>query len=298
VKPDIPQSGSVWRLAGRTLATPVLWYEHGDRRRLIVILNTHIAAGGYFATMRACIAALAARGWSVQLEGFSRADPAAWAGAADDERAARQVMLDLYRDRPRATARRLGWVYQGDKQAGFRREDTWRSGDLTDLEIIRLAGPDVILDMGRAYAEGLARFGSHAADWEAACVPFTYRMLARPHAPLSAALAGFAPEVHDVLVGGRSRHAVRVLDPDRNSVIAWGSEHADTLHAALYGAGWRLTGKRRWLTVGQLPPYARSLAGLFTVAWRAAAEQAPDMTVGDALRQARQDWQPAREAAG
>ena len=81
-------------------------------------------------------------------------------------------------------------------------------------------------------------------------------------------------------------------------MIAWGSEHADTLHDALAGAGWALTGKRRWLTVGQLPPLARTMAGVIAVAWRAGAEQAPGMTIGDALRQARADWRPAALGPG
>ena len=283
-----PQSGSVWRLAGRTAATPVLWYAHPHGGRLIVILNSHIGDRGYFAVMRACIGALHAKGWAVQLEGFTRAGEQDWAAATADEREAHEVLLRLVRDRTASAARYLGWVTQDE----LRPDAAWCT-DLTDLDIIRRAGAGNILAMGRQADDAMARFGSHRAAWENVTVPVVFRLLARPHDALSAAIARTAPDVYAVLVGGRSRRAAAAVDPAARTVIAWGSEHADTLHDALAGAGWALTGKRRWLTVGKLPPFARTIADVTAVAWRAGAEQAPGMTIGGALRQARDDWKPA-----
>jgi hypothetical protein len=293
VKPA--QSGSVWRLAGRTAATPVLWYAHPAKGgRLIVILNTHIAEPGYFATMRACITALHAKGWTVQLEGLNKASGQDWAAAADDERRAHEVMLRLIRDRAANAARYLGWITQYDKEAGLRPDDAWCT-DLTDLEIIRRIGAGHILALGRRADDAMARFGRYRAGWENVTTPLVFRLLARPHDALTAAIARTAPDVYAELNGGRSRHAAAAVDPAADTVIAWGSEHADTIHDALTAAGWTPTGKRRWLTVGKLPPLARSMADVTVVAWRAASEQAPSMTIGDALRQARQDWKPASE---
>ena len=196
------RSGSVWRLACRTVATPVLWYAHPAGGRLIVILNCHTGTREYFAVMRACIAALHAKGWTVQLEGVTRASEQDWAAAAAGEREARETLLRLIRDRTASAARYLGWVTQDE----LRPDEAWCT-DLTDLDIIRLAGAGSILAMGRQADAAMARFGSHRAAWENVTTPVVYRMLARPHDALSAAIARTTPDVYAVLVGGRSRRA-------------------------------------------------------------------------------------------
>lgn len=259
-----PQSGSVMRLRGRTLATPVLWYRHETAGgTLTLILNNHIGAAAYYTTMARRIGELEARGAAVHWEGVCDAPEQAWATATPAERAARQVMITLYRDQPAALARSLGWVTQ---KAGLPIGAGWTNDDLTDLDIIRAAGPGAFLAMGAAMDAELAKLGDRRDAYLAAIGPLTLRALARPHAPLSRAITQLAPDVYAVLLERRSKLAAAAADPRRDTVKIWGAEHADSLAAELTAAGWVPTGRRRWLTVGQLPPLRRSLAGLAGVA--------------------------------
>jgi hypothetical protein len=259
------QSGSVMRLRGRMLATPVLWYRHANTNRtLVLILNNHIGAAEYWAAMRQRISELEAAGAVVRWEGVTAAPEQEWAGATDADRAARAVIMDLFRDRPAAIAAHLGWVTQ---KAGLPIGENWEHADLTDLDFIRATGPAAVLTLGAAVAAGQARLGTHRERYEAVTTPLTLRALARPHARLSAAIASLGPpEFSAVQVAGRSKLAAAV-DPGRNTVIIYGAEHADTIDAELAAAGWARTGKCRWLTVGQLPPLARSMASVLAVAW-------------------------------
>lgn len=271
------QSGSVMRLAARWLATPVLWYEHGQTgRRLVLVLNSHMGQAGYFAALAARVGELEAAGWQVQAEGIRKAGEAAWAGASDAERDAQQIMLGIYRDMPVMMAHSLGWCHQGDPGV-FPPRETWVSADLTDLEVVRAIGPDAIWSMAHLMAEALAKVGAGRRDaYLRAVGPATLRHLARPHGWISKGAARFTPAVHDVLMVQRSKLAAAAADPARDWVLIWGAEHADPIGAALEAAGWALTGKRRWLTVGRVPPLWRTAADVIALAagvgadtWRA-----------------------------
>jgi hypothetical protein len=254
------------RLRGRMLATPVLWYRHaGTGRTLILVLNSHVGERDYFRTMRERITELEERGAAVQWEGIRAAPPEAWATATADERAARQVMRTIFRDRPIALARHLGWVYQKD---GLPIADSWVNADLNDLELVRDAGADAILAMARDGDKALAKLGSRRGEYLTAMGPLILRRLARPHALLSQAIERFAPDVYAVLVQQRSKTAAAAVGPERDTVMIWGAEHADTIETELAAAGWALEGTRRWLNVGRLPPLTRSLADVFLVACR------------------------------
>jgi hypothetical protein len=263
------RSGSVLRLRARWLATPVLWYRHaGTGKRLILVLASHIGEAGYFAAMCRRISECEARGYAVQWEGITKAPAQAWAEAAEAERAAHQVLTNIYQARPRALAASLGWVYQGDVKT----PDSWASGDLTDLELVRAIGPAAIGAMAGAVIAGEARLGARAGAYETAMGPLTMRALARPHAPLSQAIANLAPDVNAILLAQRSKLAVAAVNPGRDTVMVWGAEHADSIGEALAVTGWEAAGTRRWLTVGRLPPLARSLADIAAVACGAGAD--------------------------
>jgi hypothetical protein len=252
------------RLRARHLATPVLWYRHAETRRtLVLVLNSHIGAAGYFAAMCARISELEARGYAVQWEGITKAGEQAWAEATAGEKAAHEVMTALYRDRPRALAHSLGWAYQGDIEL----PDGWANGDLTDLELVRAIGPAAVCAMGADIDARSAKLGARRDAFALAMGPLILRALARPHDRLSQAIANQAPDVHAVLLGQRSKRAA-AADPGRDTVMVWGAEHADSIEAALAAAGWVRMSRRRWLTVGRLPAFARSAAGVFSVAYQ------------------------------
>lgn len=257
------QPAGVLRLHGRTLATPADWWRHaGTGRTLILVLNLHMGPAPYFAAMGRRLAERHAAGWAVQVEGIRAAPEQDWAGASAAELAARQIMLDRYRDRPAAVAARLGWVFQGDKRHGLRRAGGWASADLTDRQVLQFIGPDAILAMGAAIAAAEARLGRWRDLFDQAAGPLVLRALARPHDQLSQAISRFAPDVYAVLLEHRSKLAAAAADPARDHVLVWGAEHAASIGEALAAAGWEPARKRRWLTVGQLPPYVVSVTQL------------------------------------
>jgi hypothetical protein len=129
-----------------------------------------------------------------------------------------------------------------------------------------MIGAEDIMALGQAMAQGLARAGTHRDAYLRAVVPFQLRRLARPHDRISALTAQLAPSVHDVLMGRRSVLAAAAASPDRDWVLIWGAEHAEPVRAGLEAAGWIPAGKRRWVTVGQLPPLALCWARLAAVA--------------------------------
>lgn len=266
------QSGTVLALRRGQLATPALWFRHRDTgRRLILVANMHMGEASYWDTLRQRLEELEAAGWSVQCEGYRKAPDAAWATATAAEQQARQVLLTVYEEEPAEVARRLGWVYQRDGLPRADR-DRWVNADLTDLEIIRQAGPDGIIAFGERHAAELAKTGRHAAAWQAVLFPRQWRRLARPHARLTRANAQLAPGLHDVLLQQRSRIAAAACDPARDWVVIWGAEHADQIAAALCEAGWQPAGQRRWLVAGRLPSYAQSLAAGWKVSRAVAAD--------------------------
>lgn len=270
------RSGSVMRLRGRMLATPVRWYRHGETgATLVLILNNHVGAAGYFRVMRQRVAALEDRGAVVYAEGIRPAPPADWLMASPAEQQARDVLRALYHDRAVALAAGLGWVFQGDALA----VDGWTSPDMTDLELVRLAGPAAIAELGAAAAAADAQLGRHADRYLRAVAPVVYRRLARPHGWLSRLVTRLAPDLYAVLREHRSELAAAAVDTKRDAVVIYGAEHADSLEAALATTGWAFTGRCRWLTVGQLPPLWRTAAAVLAVSWAvgrdlAAASQA------------------------
>jgi hypothetical protein len=255
-----PRSGSVMRLHNRWLATPVLFYKNqGTGRDLVLILNSHIGTAEYFGTMWLRITQLEDLGWAVLWEGIGPAPAAEWATATPAERQAHQVMMRMFRDRYDDLAAYLGWVTQQD---GLPPGDRWVNTDLNHLQVVREIGPDAILAMDADASRVMAKFGRHRGEWEQAIQPVVFRALARPHDALSRAIAQTAPRVYDILVDHRSKLAVDAVPPGRDTVMVWGTEHADTIHAALTQAGWVLRPRRRWLTVGRLPSMTRTRAEL------------------------------------
>jgi hypothetical protein len=253
------------RLRGGMLATPVRWYRHpGTGRSLVLVLNNHVGTRGYFETMRLRIAELEDRGAAVYAEGISAAPDTVWETATADERAARDVLRTFYHDRPIVMAAGLGWVFQDALRPGA----GWANPDMTDLGLIRLGGTEPILEMGRIAAESTAKLGADCETrYMQAVAPVIYRRLARPHAWLTRVVTNLAPDLYSVLLEYRSKLAVRYIDPQRDAVMIYGAEHADTLDTALAEAGWMFTGRVRWLNVGQLPPLHTTIADVVAMAF-------------------------------
>jgi hypothetical protein len=266
------------RVCNGTLATPVLWYRHaGTRRVLTLVLVSHVGSPGYFATMRLRVAELESAGAVVRCEGITPAPEADLAAATDDERAAQHFLITVFREQLTASVARLGWIYQAEGLPESRR---WADADMTDLELVRAIGADVILAMAAASDKALALYGPGRRDaLAAAMVPLVLRRMALPHRPDRTG-ARISPAIPAVLLEQRSAAAAAAADPARDTVMIWGAEHADSLGAGLAAGGWRQCAARRWLTVGQLPPLGRNLADLAAVMAGAAA---------DAFRAARQD---------
>jgi hypothetical protein len=252
------------RLRGRMLATPVLWYRHADTgRTLVLVLNNHVGTREYFTTMRLRIAELEDRGAAVYAEGIHPAPAAEWEQSTAEERTARDVLRTFFHDQPAVMAAGLGWVLQAD--AGFPGQG-WANPDLTDLELIRTAGPGSFLEMGKAAARAADELGDRAGQYTRTMAPVIYRGLTRPHAGLSKAVTRLSPDLYSVLLEYRSAMAVAAAVPGHDAVMVYGAEHADTLNLGLVNAGWTFTGKRRWLNVGQLPPLHRTLADVVSLA--------------------------------
>jgi hypothetical protein len=268
------------RLRGLTLATPVRWYRHAETRQtLVLVLNNHIGSRRYFALMRRRISELEDRGAAVYLEGITAAPDEQWAAATDAERAAAAVLRVAYHDRPAAMAAGLGWVFQAEAIGG----STWKVTDLTDLELIRIAGTEPIMAVGAQVAQASAQLGANEARYMAAVAPVIYRRLARRHSRWMARLTDrLSPDLYAVLLQQRSQLAVDAIDPGRDAVAVWGAEHAATLDAALTAAGWRFTGRVRWLNVGQLPPLWRTVADVVAVSLAVGRDLAERREAGQA----------------
>lgn len=271
---DVP--AAVMRVRGRVLESPVVEYRHATTgAELLLILNCHMGTPAYWAEIRKLVGDRERLGWSVQEEGIREAPDAEWAAASPAEQAARRVMETLYADQPAAVAARIGWVYQEQGLPAGRR---WVRIDMTDLEVIRSAGPAAILARGQANAVEVAKAGAYWGQWQAAVFPLAWRRQARPGTLVARAAARLVPApdagVTGVLVDQRSAVG-GVADPDRNWVLLWGAGHEETIGAALAAGGWFPAGVRLWLPVGKLPPAARSLwgivragAGVLVQTWR------------------------------
>jgi hypothetical protein len=243
------------------LQTPVLRYVHPDsRRRVTVIGGMHVGDPGFFARLRTVIDGLHAAGAVVQCEG-SGLLPYADADADDAER---QVLADLGRCRELEKRRiaELGWVGQAD---GLGYPPDWQIIDLTNLEIVRLAGVDVM-------AEGVRRM-TKQFDWPEddrngitrfrLAVAMTLRVMA-----IARGMDAYrkADPANGVLLGARTSTALDGVDTtDRHVVLIWGAMHLPGIDAGLTARGFVRTGEPQWFTVAQLPSIRsaiwRSLAG-------------------------------------
>lgn len=279
---------AIMRLAGRRLATPVDRWQHAVTGQwLTLVLVNHSGTREYWHTLMERVGDLEERGRTVQWEGLVPAPAEQWAAAGPAERAAQKVIARLYRDLPAAVARRNGWVYQED---GLVIGPGWVHGDMTDLDAIRLAGPESFDALGRAVNEATAKLGRHAEEYLAAMQPAFLRAHARRHAAVMRAFARQAPQVSPVLIGLRSKLAVEAAAPDRPWVLIWGAGHHESIAVELEDAGWVRRGRRRWLTVGDLPPAWLTIWRVAVVTRKAAVD------IFRAAQAAQAQGRPPREA--
>lgn len=271
---DVP--AAIMRVRGRVLESPVAEYRHATTgAELLLILNCHMGTPAYWAEIRQLIRDRERLGWLVQEEGIRQAGDEEWAAASPAEQAARVVIERLFTEQPAAVAARFGWVYQ---EQGLPAGRSWVRIDMTDLEVIRAAGPAAILARGQANAAEMAKAGAYWEQWQVAAFPLAWRRQARPGTLVARAAARLVPApgtgVTDVLVDQRSAVG-GVADPGRNWVLLWGAGHEETIGAALAAGGWFPAGERLWLPVGKLPAAVRSLweivrvsAGVLVQTWR------------------------------
>jgi len=213
----------------------------------------HIGETGYYATLQHLIATLEASGALVQYEAITKATEEEWATATDEERAAIKALFD---DRKllESILGRYGWV----SQHALPYQEHWVNVDLTDLELVRLIGPENIPAMGLTAQDG---------DLGAPLMAILFRALAWDRLGLLRYLIRRDEgrrQFENVVVNHRNTVAGQGLfstDPGRDVVLIWGADHLTGIGGLLRQAGFRHTGTQ-WLNAGHLPPLLSSVREL------------------------------------
>jgi len=107
------------------------------------------------------VAQLEAAGAIVCYEWVGPAAEQEWAAASASERAARDAPRAMGEETFRRVCQSLGWVEQGEV---FTWAGSWRNADMTDLELVRLAGPETVRGLREDFADV---FGSSLAQDQA-----------------------------------------------------------------------------------------------------------------------------------
>jgi len=243
------------RVRWGVLQTPVIRYGHRGTGRTVTLVGTvHVGEAGYYKRLHALVADLEAAGAVVC---FERVDPAAeheWAAASGSERAARDAPRALGEQTFRRVCRSLGWVEQG---AAFTWAASWRNVDITDLELVRLAGPETV----RGLREDLADvFGSSLAQDQAdafagAAVAVLFRLASLDWFDRLRQVAAWddaSRHFGRVQVEERNARALASLPSGADAVLLWGAGHLPGLAAELAKRGHTRQGTT-WVNVGRLP---------------------------------------------
>jgi hypothetical protein len=213
-----------------------------------VVGGMHVGDPGYFARLRTVIDGLHAAGAVVQCEGSGLLPYA----DADADGAERQVLADLGRCRELEKRRiaELGWVGQAD---GLGFPPDWQIVDLNNLDIVRLAGVDVMTER--------VRWMRHHFDWPEGdrngvnrlrlAMSLSLRAMARTRG-MDAYLK--ADPASAVLLGARTSTALEGLSTtDRDVVLVWGARYLPGLGAGLAARGFVRSAEPQWWTVTRVP---------------------------------------------
>jgi hypothetical protein len=270
------------RMDGHNLQTVIRCCTHPDSdRRVWLAATVHHGRPGYHAGVRAAVDQLRVAGVVVHCESTALHEtlPDPPADLTSEEH--RLLRLQAEQDRLANTvAIADGWV---DQATGFgaRIPDGWQRVDLTILDIIRLAGTEVI---GRSLRVGVA-------ELERACASPRYRRRHNRVAAFVLRLAAAetrlpAKPTDAVVVDRRTQVAldgVEVTDDDL--VLVWSAAHMPGLAAGLLERGFIPDPHgEQWHTVGRLPAMMRLLP---SVVWGIAGRlrQARALTRQDHDRQ-------------
>jgi hypothetical protein len=235
----------ILRVRHRVLQTPVIIYEHRRTGRTVTLVATsHIGQAAYYDQLRAMLTDEEA-GALIYYEMINPAAGSSWAAASGDERAARDALNHEVRETFQAACRYLGWV----TQAALAYSPSWRNADMTDLELIRRAGPRNILTSGTA--SGI----DHLDVLMGAGVAVLFRLFPFDRFGLLSRFSVWGDvdwHIRHVVTDESNSRVLASLSPDVDIVLLWGAGHLPGLTAGLKTAGYR---RRRtmWMNVGELP---------------------------------------------
>ncbi len=255
------------------LCTPVITLALPGTGRSVTLIGTmHVGQPAYYQAIHDRAAALEAAGALVQYEALYDAPDSEWEKAAPDERAARDALnrgLDYLYSFAGPLFDHLGWAGQRDE---LRYEPSWEHVDISDLDLIRAAGPAAVLARMNRVSELAAAFDALDPHLEAAAVSLAFRfwrfLPGRYRRPEP------GTEHHDqafeqAVVHRRNQHALAALPPGRDAVLIWGSGHLPGMTSALEQAGFRRRAQE-WLPAGRLPGLVKSTATAWAAVHRAA----------------------------
>jgi len=243
------------RVRRGVLQTPVVRYEHQSTGRTVTLVGTaHVGEASYYTRLHALVTRLEVAGAIVCYERISAAAEEEWAAASASERATRDAPRAMGEQTPRRVCRSLGWVEQG---AVFTCAPSWRNVDMTDLELVRLAGPETVHglreDLTDVFGSSLAQDQADAFAGAAAAVVF--RLVSLDWFDLVRRITTWddaSRRFSHVTVEERNARVLARLPSDADAVLLWGAGHLPGLAADLKRAGHRRQ-STTWVNVGRLP---------------------------------------------
>ncbi len=257
------------RVRHRVLQTPVIRYRHRKTGRVVTLVATvHMGEAAYYQRLHAIVTEMEAAGALVHYEWVNSAATGEWATASSTEHAAWRVWNEGGRDDAQAACRYLGWVPQG---AALTYSPSWRNMDMTDLEVVRQARPQNLLDHGEIRSD--IRAGMTQDQWDAflgAGMALVARLLFFDWPRLlrnSSLVGGASRHVWRVTVEDRNSRALASLPPSGNAVLLWGGGHLPGLAAGLKKAGYQRQATT-WVNVGELPTIWAGIRAIRTM-WKA-----------------------------
>lgn len=252
------------RVRRRMLQTPVVRFAHQKTGRTVTVVGVvHMAPASYYRRLHAILATHEAAGALIFYELISRAAGTEWSAASHAERDAWNTTATGNQELSQAICRYLGWATQGEAMAYAA---SWRNVDMTDLELVRRAGAQALLDQREALEYML---GSRPDDERDVLVGVLgaamMRLASLDRYQLLWHLAGTAiPAISQVVVDDRNHRVLASLPSDRDSVVFWGSGHLPGLAAGLQQAGYQRQASA-WLNAGELPPLRSSAKAFWAV---------------------------------
>jgi hypothetical protein len=238
------------RMNGRNMETPIRCYVHPDSGRRIWLVGTvHFGMPGYYEDIKAAVTEIVEAGAVVHHEYTALVET--MKNLPPDVTQQERDVLDAELEHGRLTDIVVGhgrWVDQVTGLGGW--PEGWQRVDLDHLEVIRLAGPEVMLNALRASIATLEFALTNNRRRKRYVVS---QWLALRLAASGASLPE-APTDH-VVVDCRNEVALDGVDStDRDLVLVWGSDHLPGLAEGLDKRGFALD-YETWHVVGRMPSY-------------------------------------------